>query len=142
MVEQTSPQTTWPVRLGGPPARFAVLSVLMGLAWFPFRLYLDRGDPIPLIIAVSALYGVIWALLIPFISWSSRKTNNQPPLARPDDPAYVRRGALTGLAIGVPYYGALLILCLLTGRFWLYPVAFATTLAIIVVIAVARLRTR
>ncbi|MBG0565841.1 hypothetical protein [Actinoplanes aureus] len=126
-------------RLGGPPGRFAVLSVVLGLFWFPVRLYLDQGEPIAQSVALSGLYGGLWALLVPAIAWVDRKAQNRPAGTEPDDPAWVRRGAIIGLAVGVPFYGALLVFCLVTGLSLAYPVLMGTILAAIVAIAVTRL---
>jgi hypothetical protein len=123
-------------RLGGAPGRFVVASIMLSAVWFLFRLYLDRGDPIAAIIALSGLYGALWAALIPvFERFSSRGS------LRRADRAGRRRGAYVGLAAGVPYYGALLALCLTTGRFWLLTAAFAGILVAVVVTAVRRLIT-
>jgi hypothetical protein len=137
MAEQRSVQ----IRLGAAPGRFVVISVILAVVWFPIRLYLDRGDPLAAIIALSGLYGAVWSLMLPVFEWTSRKTANQPRPEIDEDPRRVRRGALVGLGLGVPFYGALLLLCLVTGRSLVYTLGFAVILAGVVAVAVARLAT-
>jgi hypothetical protein len=45
-----------------------------------------------------------------------------------------------GLGVGVPCYGALLVLCLTTGRSWVYVAAFAAVLVAVVAVGLHRLR--
>ena len=127
-------RTTLLDRLGGAPGRYVVASIVLSAVWFLFRLYLDRGDPIAAIVVLSALYGAVWAALIPVFERFNSKVSPRRA-GRPER----HRGAYVGLAAGVPYYGALLVLCLTTGRYWLYTAAFAGILAAVVVLAVRRL---
>jgi hypothetical protein len=132
-------RAAWVERLGGPPGRYAVAAVTLALIWLQFRLYLDRGDPTELIIARSALYGAVWALMLPLFEWFNRRTLPGARKPRPHTPQATRRGALIGLAVGGPFYTALLVFALFTVGGWLYPVSFAVILGAVVAIAVARL---
>ncbi|MEU4692413.1 hypothetical protein [Actinoplanes sp. NPDC023714] len=119
---------------GGTPGWFTVASLLLALVWFPFRLFLDGGDPLALVVARAALYGVIWALMIPVFAWLNGRRKPRPASL------VDRRGALVGLGVGVPYYGGLILLCLITGRSWVYTISFGLVLAAIVTLAVRGLR--
>ncbi len=128
--------------LGAEPGPFAVTSVVLALAWFPFRLYLDRGDPLSSIVASSGLSGAVWALIPPALDWLNRRLplRKTSSVAEAERPAWIRRGARLGLAVGVPFHCALLVLCLSTGQSRSYPVAFGIVAAAIAAIAVIRLR--
>ena len=129
-------------RLGGPPGRYTVLCVVLSVLWFPFRLLLDRGEPIALIIADSGLHGVVWALMALAIEWGQRvrgKTvgpgDNLPSTITAQRRAWARRGAIVGLGVGVPFYSALITLCLITGRSWWYTTSFSLIMLAIVAVA-------
>jgi hypothetical protein len=129
-------------RLGGEPGRFTVSAIAFAVVWFPIRLYLDHGDPIAAIIASSGLHGMVWAWIPLSIEWLQPRLSRRRPAVRTEPPSrsYVRRGAIVGLAAGVPFYGALIALCLITGRSRVYPASFVVLLAIIIVVAAVRLR--
>lgn len=131
------------VGIGGQPAPYAALSVVMAAWWFPFRLLLlDKGDPIAEIIVASGLSGTLWALIWPALDWgqrvyprTGRPVDDLPQLTDAERRARARRGAIVGSGIGVPFFGGLIILCLGTGRSWGYVTIF--TIALIVIAAVA-----
>lgn len=129
-------------KLGGPPGRYAVASVTLTLIWFAMRLFLDRGDPVSLIFARAGLYGAVWALMLPLFDWLNRKALPADRRPLPLTAEQNRRGALLGLAVGGPFYAGMLVFSLVTGRAWVYPVSFGIILAVVVVIAGARLRSR
>jgi hypothetical protein len=131
-------------RAGGAPGRYAVSSVVFALAWFPLRLYLDRGDPLAAIIITSGLYGVVWAFAPPLLDVLNRHFGPQRPtgsIAEADRPAWIRRGALLGLTVGVPFHSALLVLCLTSAASRLSAGVFGVVVVAIAVISVRRLRT-
>ena len=131
-------------RLGGAPGRYAVLSVVFALAWFPVRLLLDRGDPLAAIIITAGLYGVVWAFVWPLFAVLNRHSGSQRPTGSIDEtdrPAWIRRGALLGLTVGVPFHSALLVLCLTSAASWLSAGVFGVVAVAIAAIAVRRLRT-
>jgi hypothetical protein len=129
---------------GGAPGWFAVTSVVLSILWFPFRLLLDHGDPLASIVAATGLNGAIWAAMLPAFAWLNKKALPRPAnpaeLPAPVNEAYRRRGALVGLGVGVPFYGGLLLFCLINGGLWPYPIIFGLVLAGIVIVAVTRLR--
>lgn len=134
-------------RLGGPPGVYVVACVVLAALWFPFRLLLDEGDPVARIIAASALHGAVWALIPLAGEWGLRirRKFSGTPAAFPSTPAqerreWARRGAIVGLAVGVPFFTALITLCLLTGRSWVYTTSFVVILVVTAGIAVRSLR--
>lgn len=134
-------------RLGAQPARYAVACVMLSVLWFPIRLAFDHGDPIALIVAASGLYGTIWALIPLAIEWVHRVRLRFRGSGRdlvetaPMEPrAWARRGAIVSLGVSVPFFGALIALCLITDRSPVYPVWFGLVLLVIVAAAVRSLR--
>ncbi|MEU4622090.1 hypothetical protein AB0G04_19270 [Actinoplanes sp. NPDC023801] len=134
-------------RLGGPPGVYVVACVVLAVVWFPFRLLLDRGDPIPRIIAASALNGALWPLIPIAGEWGLRlrrkiagSADAVPSTPTPGYRAWARRGAIVGLAVGMPSFGALIALCLITGRSWAYTTSFAVILVVIVAISAKSMR--
>ncbi|WP_127551504.1 hypothetical protein [Actinoplanes sp. OR16] len=123
-------------RLGAEPGTYAVASVVITVVAFAVRLFLDRGDPIAEIAAGAGLNGAIWAL---FPAATSRLSRTASP---PCSAAHRRRGALVGLGVGVPFYAALILLCVSTGREWPYTAFFATAMLGIIALASVRLRAR
>ncbi|BEL04555.1 hypothetical protein Q0Z83_027460 [Actinoplanes sichuanensis] len=132
-------------RLGGAPGWFVVASAVLAVLWFPARLFLDGDDPVVTVIARSGLYGAVWAMMLPVIEWCDRNVTRRR-IRRANDhetsatPGHVRRGALVGLAVGVPFYGGLLVFCLITGRSWSYTAIYGVILVAVVAVAVARLQ--
>ncbi|WP_229068875.1 hypothetical protein [Actinoplanes sp. DH11] len=134
-------------RLGGPPGPYAAVCVVMAVAWFPFRLLLDRGDPVAESIAASGLQGALWALMWLALGWGQRihrkasgATDDVPPLGAAARLARARRGAVVGLGVGVPFFGGLVVLSVSTGREWAYAISFAVVLAVIFAVAARSLR--
>ena len=79
----------------------------------PFRLLLDKGDPIALITVNSGLYGVVWALMTLAIDWGQRirakaagSIHSRAAATTAERRAWARRGAIVGLGVGVPFYRA------------------------------------
>jgi protein-S-isoprenylcysteine O-methyltransferase Ste14 len=126
-------------RLGGAPGRHAVASVALALMWFPFRLWIDHGDPIAHIAVLSGLYGTFWALMIPAFEWMQRR-NAPAPAPAPPSRQWVRRGAFIGLAVGVPFQLALITVGVATGVQLGTVVLCAIALVSLVVVALVRLR--
>jgi peptidoglycan/LPS O-acetylase OafA/YrhL len=122
-------------RLGGQPGRYAVATVVLTLLWFPFRLLLDRGDPIAEIIATSGMNGAIWALIPVTIEWGQRRRSSPENRPAQDSPEEARRGVVVGLAVGTPFAAAFLILCLSTSLSPGYAVFFSLLLLAIVAVA-------
>src|SRR5690348_16156788 len=103
--------------LGGPPAVYVVACVVLAILWFPFRLLLDNGDPMTRIIAASALQGAMWALFPLAGEWGLRIRRAAPAVpsaTAQEHRAWARRGATVGLGVAVPYFTALITLCLIT----------------------------
>ena len=133
--------------IGGPPAPYAALSVVMAAFWFPFRLLLlDRGDPIAEIIVASGMSGTLYALMWPALDWAQRvyprtggAVHDYPEPSDSQRRMQTRRGALVSLGIGVPFFGGLVILCLSTGRSWGYVTIFTIALIFIVAVAIRNL---
>ncbi|MEV4279920.1 hypothetical protein [Actinoplanes xinjiangensis] len=130
-------------RLGGPLGLYAAACVAWTVVWFPFRLLLDRGDPIAEIVAASGLRGAVFALGWMALGWAQRshpraagRREDRPPPTASQRRVRAHRGAVVGLGIGVPFFGGLIILTLSTGRSWGYTVCFAVLLAGIVAAAV------
>lgn len=133
--------------LGALPGPFAAMCVAMAVLWFPFRLYLDRGDPLAAIVAASGLHGVVWAVLWLVLGWGHRRMqrtaaadDDAPPPGASERRARARRGAAVGLGVGVPFFGALIALCLITGRSPVYTASFAVVLVVIGAVAMRGLR--
>jgi hypothetical protein len=133
-------------RLGGPPGLYAAACVAWTVAWFPFRLLLDRGDPIAEIVAASGLRGALFALGWMALGWAQRtypraagRRDDRSPLTVSEHRARAHRGAVVGLGIGVPFFGGLIILTLSTGRSAGYTVCFAVLLVGIIAVAVTAL---
>ena len=135
-------------RLGGAPGRYVVSSVILTVLWFPFRLILDRGDPTAAIVAYSALHGMLWGLFPSGAEWMQRRAHGRAgdsarhidTRTEADRRAWLRRGAFVGLGVGVPFFGALLTLCMSTGRSWAYTLSFALGLLVVVAVALRNLR--
>jgi peptidoglycan/LPS O-acetylase OafA/YrhL len=127
-------------RLGGQPGPYAVAWVVLAALWLPFRLLLDKGDPIADIVAASGMGGALWALIPVAIEWGQRHSRNRGSAPTKQGSAEARRGALLGLAVGAPFSLGFLILSLSTGRSWGYPVFFGLLLLIIVAVALRNLR--
>ena len=127
-------------RLGGPPGRYAVLAAGLAVCLFPLRLLLDAGDPVLQTVAVSGLYGTVWGLFPTVIEWLNRKAGRADRNPRVQTPAergaWLRYGARLGLAVGVPFFGAMIALCLSAGLPWNYTVPFVVALLILVVAAI------
>ncbi|MEV4349812.1 hypothetical protein AB0J83_35585 [Actinoplanes sp. NPDC049596] len=124
--------------LGAQPGPFAVSSIVLGLLWFPFRLWVDHGDPVAHIAVLSGLYGSVWSLIIPGGEWLQQRRGRAE--ASPAPPADRRRGALVGLAVGVPFQAVLIAVGLATGVQLGTVVLCAIILAGIVAVSVVRLR--
>ncbi|MCO8270202.1 hypothetical protein M1L60_06295 [Actinoplanes sp. TRM 88003] len=118
----------WTDRLGGPPGRYAVTAAALTAVWFLFRLWLDHGDPVLSILGLSGLYGALWGLG----PWLIDKVNRRGH--RDLDRADRRRGVVVGLGVGLPLFGALLAMCLATGR-WVYATGYVLAIAGIVIAA-------
>ncbi|MDI6099295.1 hypothetical protein QLQ12_11895 [Actinoplanes sp. NEAU-A12] len=136
-------------RLGGPPGPYAAVCVVLAVMVFPFRLLLDRGDPITESIAGSGLQGAMFALMSLAFTWAQRmtaaapgSTGNPPPLTAADRSVRDRRGAIVGLGIGVPFFGGLIALCLSTGLPHAYAISFGVVLAVMAMIAIRNLHRR
>jgi hypothetical protein len=121
--------------------------VVLAVMWFPFRLLLDKGDPVAHIIATSALQGAMWALIPLAGEWGLRvrrrdggPTDAVPSTIPRQHRARARRGAIVGLGIGVPFFSALITLCLITGRSWVYTTSFGVILFVTVAIATKSVR--
>jgi hypothetical protein len=134
-------------QLGGPPGQYAVLCVVFAVLWFPFELLLDKGDPLATIITSSGLKGAIWALMPLAIERGQRarrgaagNIGDSPSIASAGGRAYARRGVIVGLGTGVPFFGALVVLCLITSQSPGYTVSFVVALLIMAVVAVRSLR--
>ena len=134
-------------RFGDQPGPYAVAAVALTLLWLPARLWFDRGDPLGAIIALSGLYGAVWAGLPLASDWAmTRRARKDTAAGRerrlpPEStPASARRGALVGLVVGVPFASGFALFSLLTGRWPGYPILFAAVGAGIVLAAVRRLR--
>lgn len=133
-------------QLGGPPGRYAVVCVVLTVMWFPFRLLLDKGDPITMIIASSGLHGAMWALLPLALEWGRRLRReavgpvNLPSRTPAEHRAWARRGAMVGLGVGVPFYCTLIALCLITDRSGLYTTSFMVIMLAVVTVAIRSLR--
>lgn len=134
-------------RLGGPPGRYAVLCVVLAVLWFPFRLLLDKGDPIALIVVSSGLHGVMWALLTLAVEWGQRMRrgavgpgDNPSSVTAVEHRAWARRGAIVGLGVSVPFYGTLIALCLITDRSWAYTASFGVIMLAMIAVAISSLR--
>ena len=134
-------------RLGGPPGVYVVACVVLAVMWFPFRLLLDKGDSIARIIAASALNGALWSLIPIAGEWGLRLRRKiagsaaaVPSTTTPGSRAWARRGAFVGLVVGIPFFGALIVLCLITGRSWVYTTSFAVILMVIVAISAKSVR--
>jgi hypothetical protein len=154
--DRTAPSTRQVLlhRLGGPPGGYAVATVVLAALWFPFRLWLDRGEPLGEIVAASGLSGAVWALFAPAVEWMqrhgvgrARRAETSPPAADgpdasalPMDRAWRRRGAHVGLAVGVPFFGGLGLACLRMGVETAYAVSFGMLLFVVVAIAVRSVR--
>lgn len=125
-------------------------ALVLSVVWFPLRLLvMDRGDPIALVVAASSLTGSLWAFSLPVLEWAQHRrlpgadaADRRGLVPATDYRAWIRRGALTGLAVGVPFYGALIAMCLITGRTTVYTVAFGLILFGIVAVAIWNLRHR
>jgi hypothetical protein len=86
----------------------------------------------------------VWAFALPLLDVLNRHVGPQRPTGSIDEtdrPAWIRRGALLGLTVGVPFHSALLVLCLTSGASWLSAGVFGVVVVAIAVIAVRRLRT-
>ncbi len=133
-------------QLGGPPGRYAVVCVVLTVLWFPFRLLLDKGDPITMIIVNSGLHGAVWALLPPALEWGRRLRRravglvNLPSATPAEHRAWARRGAMVGLGVGVPFYSTLIALCLIADRSGLYTTSFIVIMLAMVAVAIGSLR--
>ncbi len=126
-------------RLGAQPGPYVVTAVVIAAVALPFRLWLDRGDPLPRIIALSALTGATYALVFFVVDAVARRRRRDDPADRPGAAA-VRQGSLVGLVAGVPYFGGLVAMCLATDRVPLYPISFGLVLIAVVALAVRNLR--
>lgn len=136
-------------RLGGPPGPYAAVCVVLAVMLFPFRLLLDRGDPIAESIVSSGLQGAMFALMSLAFTWVQRMTaaapgsaGDPPPLTAAERSVRARRGAFVGLGIGVPFFGGLIALCLSTGLSHAYAMSFGVVLAVMAMVAVRNLRRR
>ena len=134
-------------QLGGPPGRYAVLCVVIAVLWLPFELLLDKGDPIATIITSSGLKGAIWALMPLAIERGQRARRGAagtigatPSIVPAGGRAYAWRGVIVGLGTGVPFFGALIVLCLITGQSPGYTVSFVVVLLIMAAVAMRSLR--
>jgi hypothetical protein len=134
-------------KLGGPPGRYAVLCVVLSVLWLPFELLLENGDPIATIITGSGLKGAIWALVPVAVERGQRAqrraagTIGDPPsIAAADGRAHAWRGMIVGLGTGVPFFGALIVLCLITSQWPGYAVCFVAVLLAIAVVAMRSLK--
>lgn len=140
--------------LGGPPGRYVVASMALAVLWFPFRVWLDRGQPMSEIVAGSGLFGAMWALFTPAAEWMQRhgrRAGNSSvqhgdsvrhsPATSPHGArrAWARRGAYIGLAVGVPFHGGLILLCLRTGAEAGYPITFGVILFVTATISITNL---
>ena len=134
-------------RLGGQPGPYAAVCVIVAVMLFPFRLLLDRGDPVAESIAASGLQGAIFALMSPALAWAQRMTVAAPD-ATGDSPSptaaqrsvRARRGALVGFGLGVPFFGGLIALCQSTGLEDAYAASFGVVLTAMTVVAIRNLR--
>lgn len=136
-------------RLGGPPGPYAAVCVVLAVMWFPFRLLLDRGDPVAESIAGSGLQGAMVALMSLAFTWAQRmtaaapgSTGNPLPLTAAERSVRARRGAIVGLGIGVPFFGGLIALCLGTGLSLAYAISFGVVLVVMTMVAIRNLRRR
>ena len=130
----------------GAPSRYAILTVIVSLFWFPVRLWvLDRGDPLPEVVAGAAFSGAIWALF-PWLNRLSRPREQRPADAADAlGPAEIRtrarRGAVAGMGLGLVYFGGLIAMSVLTlPQRRLYVATFAVILLLMGVAAVVSLR--
>ena len=136
MVETHGRLAVWMEALGDRLGRFAVLAVVLAAAWLPLRLWwLDRDEPATYVVALSGLYGAIWALMGMALDWFSSRREDR----RPADPAAARRGAFVALGVGVPFFGAFAVFGLLIGA-TIFAALFGVLLVGVVASAVSRLR--
>ena len=133
--------------LGGPVGRYAVICVVLAVLLLPFRLWLDRGDPFAEIVVATGLQATIVALMAVAFEWMPKRgrgaagaVSHSPPPQPP--PARRRtstgRGAFVGLGVGVPFYGGLIALSLVTDRSRGYPTIFAIVLVGLVAATIGR----
>jgi hypothetical protein len=123
-------------RLGAQPGPFVVTSVVIGVLLFPLVRWRESGDPLSSTLILSAFYGAFWAFAH-FLAFSLRRLVTDPGSKPPAAP--IRRGAIVGLAVGVPWFGGLVAFCLAIGE-WGDSVYFAVPLLVVVVHGIIRLR--
>jgi len=134
--------------LGGTLGRYVIISVALSVLWFPFRLWLDRGDPLAAIIAASGLSGAMYALMVCAALWPQQRrlrkaarSAGHPDTGRATDRrAESRRGGVLGLSVGVPFFCALIVLCVSTGRSWVYSISFTVVTFTLAAVAIRNLR--
>ena len=128
-------------RLGDTLGRYAVAAVVLTLMGLPIRFWVQHGDPVVHIVALSGLNGTIYALMVPAaVWWTRRQARREGAAQRPHLRVDKVRGAWIGLAVGVPFFLGFIVFCLMTERPAGYPGAFAVGLVAIVVVAVRNLR--
>ena len=124
--------------IGGPPAGFVVMAVVLSVLWFPFRLWLDHDDPTLYTAALSGLWGCLYAVMPMTFSWFSDRRKPDPAPSG-EQVAWARRGVVVALAVGVPFHGGLVALCAVIG---LHLFMSLHAVVLIAVLAVAAVRWR
>ncbi|MER7456867.1 hypothetical protein [Micromonospora sp. NPDC126480] len=158
MSSARSGRKLFPIRLG-QPGRYLVGAAIATLIWFPARLADPADEPLARTVVRAGMYGAGWGLLVPLLEYVDRRRRSGTddlrrarealrrgvvPAAAADRAELVeqvriaRRGAWTGVLIGVPLFGGLALLAPGVD----YPVTgigFLVLLAVVLAVAVRAL---
>ncbi|RKN49206.1 hypothetical protein [Micromonospora endolithica] len=140
----------FPIRLG-PPGVYVACALLATLLWFPVKLYERSDEPLSLVVVRAGTWGAVWGLFAPLTHLMERRRAARSRGAAGSGEAghagrgaesadlaeqvrTARRGAWTGIVIGVPLFGGLAVLA--SGIDWFATaVGFGVVLAVVLAVA-------